>query len=183
MPRLGLVGLPNVGKTSLFNALTGQDAPVAAHPFSTTETLVGVASVPDPRLDALAQLSSSAKVVPSQVQVTDIAGLAPGAASGEGLGNRFLAQIREVDAICLVLRSFVDEGVPGEADPLASLELLELELVLADLASLQGQLERRRKAAKGDRSLQPLVDAAERAEAALADGVPLWRAGLEAEDK
>lgn len=182
MPRLGLVGLPNVGKTSLFNALTGQDAPVAPHPFSTTETVVGVASVPDERLDALARLSSSAKVVPSQVQVTDIAGLAPGAASGEGLGNRFLAQIREVDAICLVLRAFVDERVPGEADPVASLELLELELVLADLASLQGQLERRRKAAKSDRSLQPLVDAAERAEVALADGVPLWRAGLGAED-
>jgi GTP-binding protein YchF len=183
MPRLGLVGLPNAGKTSLFNALTGQDAPVAAHPFSTTETAIGVASVPDERLDALARLSSSAKVVRSQVQVTDIAGLAPGAASGEGLGNRFLAQIREVDAICLVLRGFADPSVPGEADPLASLELLELELVLADLASLQGQLERRRKAAKGDRSLQPLVEAAERAEAALSDGVPLWRAGLDPEDR
>ena len=146
MERIGLVGLPNSGKTSLFNALTGASAPVAAHPFTTTETSVGVAHVPDPRLFALGLMSSSARCVEALVEVVDIAGLVAGADRGEGLGNRFLAGIREVDALCLVLRSFGDDRVPGESDPLAALGVLELELVLADLASIPGSLPDLRRA-------------------------------------
>ncbi len=153
MERLGLVGLPNAGKSSLFNALTGGNAPVAAHPFSTTETNVGVAQVPDERLEALAEMSKSRKVVRATQEFVDIAGLVAGAASGEGLGNRFLAGIREVDAICLVLRAFEDENVAGDHDPLADLQVLELELVLADLATVESQIDKRRKAAKADKSL------------------------------
>lgn len=181
MERLGLVGLPNAGKTSLFNALTGADAPVAAHPFTTTETSVAVAPVPDARLTALAAMSQSRKVVHAGVEVVDIAGLVAGAASGEGLGNRFLAGIREVDALCLVLRAFADDEVVGEHDPLAALETLELELVLADLATLDTQLDKRRKAARADKSLAAEVAALEAAHAVLAEGVPLYRAALDAE--
>src|SRR5712692_9922075 len=113
MERLGIVGLPNAGKSSLFNALTGGNAAVASHPFSTTETNVGVAQVPDSRLDRLAEMSKSRKIVHATVEFVDIAGLVAGASTGEGLGNRFLAGIREVDAICLVLRAFADDNVPG----------------------------------------------------------------------
>src|SRR3954453_20232263 len=130
--RLGIVGLPNAGKSALFNALTGGDAAVAPHPFSTTETNVGVAQVPDHRLLALAEMSESRKVVHATVEFVDIAGLVAGSASGEGLGNRFLAGIREVDAIVLVLRAFRDDNVVGDTDPLDDLHTLELELLLAD---------------------------------------------------
>src|SRR5579859_5148003 len=128
MERLGIVGLPNSGKSSLFNALTGGSAVVASHPFSTTETAVGVAQVPDTRLDKLAAMSASRKVVHATVEFVDIAGLVAGAAAGEGLGNRFLAGIREADALCLVLRSFEDPNVVGGNDPLEDLGVLELEL-------------------------------------------------------
>src|SRR6516225_11589019 len=139
MERLGIVGLPNAGKSSLFNALTGGNAAVAAHPFSTTETHVGVARVPDHRVDALALMSKSRKVVHATVEFVDIAGLVAGSASGEGLGNRFLAGIREADAICLVLRAFEDDNVAGNTDPLEDLQVLELELVLADAATVESQ--------------------------------------------
>src|ERR1700732_4286105 len=115
MERLGIVGLPNAGKSSLFNALTGGSAPVAAHPFSTTETTIGVAPVPDARVEALGRISKSDKLVHATVELVDIAGLVAGASTGEGLGNRFLGGIREADAICLVLRSFEDPNVPGGA--------------------------------------------------------------------
>src|SRR5438105_15952272 len=141
--RLGIVGLPNSGKSSLFNALTGGAAAVAPHPFSTTETTVGVAQVPDHRLVVLAEMSNSRKVVHATVELVDIAGLVAGASTGEGLGNRFLAGIREADAILLVLRAFEDAEVAGDTDPLGDLHTLELELVLADLASAEGQLDRR----------------------------------------
>ena len=131
MERLGIVGLPNSGKSSLFNALTGGSALVAAHPFSTTETTVGVAQVPDHRLDQLAVMSASRKVVHATEEFVDIAGLVAGASTGEGLGNRFLAGIREADALCLVLRAFEDNEVVGDTDPLSDLGVLELELVLA----------------------------------------------------
>jgi GTP-binding protein YchF len=180
--RLGLVGLPNAGKTSLFNALTGADAPVAAHPFTTTETSVAVAPIPDARLDALAEMSASKKVVRAGVEVVDIAGLVAGSSTGEGLGNRFLAGIREVDALCLVLRAFDDAGVPGETDPLEALQTLELELVLADLATVESQIDKRRKAARADKSLAAEVAAMERAQGALQGGTPLYRAGLHPED-
>jgi ribosome-binding ATPase len=174
--RLGLVGLPNSGKTSLFNALTGSSAPVAPHPFTTTDTSVGSAPLHDARLDALAQMSASRKVVRATVEVVDIAGLVPGSSTGEGLGNRFLGGIREVDAICLVLRAFDHPEVPGETDPLAALRELEIELVLADLSSIESQLEKRRKAARADKSQGPAVEAVEAAAATLSAGTPLYRA-------
>jgi len=180
MERLGLVGLPNAGKTSLFNALTGARAPVATHPFTTTETSVAVAPLPDARLDALSAMSASRKTVRAGVEVVDIAGLVPGASAGEGLGNRFLAGIREVDALCMVLRAFADDEVPGDTDPVEALAVLELELVLADLGTVESQLDKRRKAARADKSLAGQVTAMEKAQQALADGVPLYRAGMDA---
>ena len=180
--KLGIVGLPNAGKSSLFNALTGGSALVAPHPFSTTDTSVGVAQVPDHRLEALAEMSRSRKVVHATVELVDIAGLVEGSSSGEGLGNRFLAGIREVDALIYVLRAFEDAGVAGGNDPAADLAVLDLELVLADLASAETQLGRRRKAAKSDRSLTGEVDALERAVAVLQEGTALHRAGLSDEE-
>jgi ribosome-binding ATPase len=179
--RLGLVGLANAGKSSVFNALTGGHVPVAAHPFSTIETSVGVAPLPDARLDALAELSHSLKVVRAGVEFVDIAGLVAGSAGGEGMGNRFLAGIREVDALVVVLRAFKDDSVSGPDDALDSLETLELELVLADMASLENQSEKRRKQAriKGDANLAAEADAIDAAMVALQDGVPLFRSSLD----
>jgi len=182
--RLGIVGLPNAGKSSLFNALTGGSAVVAPHPFSTTETNVGVAHVPDHRLTALAEMSKSRKVVPATVEFVDIAGLVAGAASGEGLGNRFLGGIREADAVCLVLRSFEDLNVPGGTDPLADLTVLELELVLADAATVDNQLDKRRRAAKsGDKQAAAEADALEAASKVLQEGTPIWRSSLDKEQR
>jgi ribosome-binding ATPase len=183
MERLGIVGLPNAGKSSLFNALTGGSAPVAAHPFSTTETNTGVAHVADHRLDVLADMSRSKKVVQATVEFVDIAGLVAGASSGEGLGNRFLAGIREVDALCLVLRAFEDENVTGGHDPVEDLGVLELELVLADVASVDNLVDKRRKAAKTDKSLAGEVAALEAASAALNGGTPIYRSSLPAEQR
>jgi ribosome-binding ATPase len=183
MERLGLVGLPNSGKSSLFNALTGLSAPVAPHPFTTTETSVAVAPVPDTRLDTLARLSNSRKVVRASVEVVDIAGLVPGSSTGEGLGNRFLAGIREVEALCMVLRAFENPAAPGESDPSDALEALELELVLADVATIESLLDKRRKAARADKSLAAEVVAMESAHAVLSSGVPLYRAPLDPEQR
>jgi ribosome-binding ATPase len=181
MEQLGLVGLPNAGKTSLFNALTGASALVAPHPFTTTEKSVGIAPLPDPRLAALAAMSHSKNVVRAGVQVVDIAGLVAGSSTGEGLGNRFLAGIREVDALCLVLRAFEDEAVVGETDPLEALGILELELMLADAESIESQIDKRRRAAKSDKSLLGEVAAMEVALQSLSAGVPLYRAGFDPE--
>jgi len=179
MERFGLVGLPNAGKSALFNALTGGSATVAPHPYSTTETHVGVAHVADPRLDALAQMSASKKVVYATAEFVDIAALQRGSSQGEGLGNRFLGGIREVDAILYVLRAFVDDNVVGGHDPLDDLHTLEFELTLADLASAEGQIDRRRKAAKGTKpepTAAAEVAALEWAIGVLGDGTPLYRA-------
>ena len=183
MERLGIVGLPNSGKSSLFNALTGGSVPVAAHPFSTTESTVGVAHVPDHRLDQLAVMSASRKVVPATVEFVDIAGLVAGSSTGEGLGNRFLAGIREADALCLVLRAFEDENVVGATDPVSDLGVLELELVLADVATVESQIDKRRKAARSDKSLAGEVVALERAQAQLEAGTPVYRSSLSPEDR
>ncbi|HEX2849495.1 MAG TPA: redox-regulated ATPase YchF [Acidimicrobiales bacterium] len=183
MEKLGIVGLPNSGKSALFNALTGSDATVAPHPFSTTETNVGVAQVPDPRLVALAAMSKSRKTVHTHVEFVDIAGLVAGSAQGEGLGNRFLAGIREVDALLLVLRSFVDDNVVGGTDPLEDLQVLELELVLADAATVENQIDKRRKAARADKSLLGEVAALEAAVEVLQAGTPIYRSALTADQR
>jgi GTP-binding protein YchF len=183
LERLGLVGLPNSGKSSLFNALTGASTMVAAHPFSTTETAVGVAHVPDERVDLLGEMSHSKKLVYTSFEIVDIAALVKGASGGEGLGNTFLGSLRDCDAILFVLRAFEDDSVPGDTDPVAALETLELELVLADLASAEGRLERQRRAAKGDKTLAAEIAALERAVGVLSDGMPIYRAGLSAEER
>ena len=180
---MGLIGLPNSGKSSLFNALTGASTVVAAHPFSTTETTVGVAHVPDERVDLLGEMSQSKKLVYASFEIVDIAALVKGASGGEGLGNSFLGSLRDCDAILFVLRAFDDDSAPGDADPVAALETLELELVLADLASAEGRLERQRRAAKGDKSLGVEIAALERAVGVLSDGVPIYRAGLSTDER
>ncbi len=181
MERVGLVGLPNSGKSMLFNALTGASVPVAVHPFTTTETTVGVAHVPDHRLAALAEMSASRKVVEAAVEVVDIAGLVAGAEHGEGLGNRFLAGIREVDALCLVLRSFRDDEVSGETDPLSALSVLELELVLTDAATIESQLAKQQKAVRSNPSLAGSVEAMKEAHEVLQAGIPIYRSSLPAD--
>ncbi|PLS76227.1 MAG: redox-regulated ATPase YchF [Actinobacteria bacterium] len=185
MERLGIVGRPNAGKSSLFNALTGGSAAVAPHPFSTTETNVGMAQVPDHRLDALSAMSASRKTVRATVELADVAGLVAGSSTGEGLGNRFLAGIREADALCLVLRAFEDPNVGGGHDALEDLEVLELELVLADADTIENQLTKRRKAARADRSstLAAEVAALEVALDHLQAGTPLYRAGLSSDQR
>jgi hypothetical protein len=183
MERLGLVGVPNSGKSSLFNALTGGHAVVAPHPFSTTESSVGVAMVPDDRLTRLSEMSRSKKTVHATVELVDIAALVKGANTGEGLGNRFLGSLREVDALLFVLRDFADDNVVGSTDPVEQLATLELELVIADLASVQGKVERQRKAARADKSLQPEVDALDAAVPVLDAGEPLYRSSLAAEER
>ncbi|MDH3301973.1 MAG: redox-regulated ATPase YchF [Acidimicrobiia bacterium] len=178
MEKFGFVGLPNAGKSSLYNALTGGGALAAPYAFATTDPNVGVAKVFDHRLDALAEMSHSKNVVPASVQFNDIGGLVEGASKGEGLGNKFLAGIREVDAIVFVLRAFRDDDVPGPQDPLEHLRIVELELTYADLETVEKQIDKKRKALKGDPSLRDEVEAAEAALVHLEAGVPLYRSGL-----
>jgi GTP-binding protein YchF len=180
--RIGFVGLPNAGKSSLFNALGGS-ALAAAYPFATVDPNVAIVSVPDERLDRLAAMSNSQKVVHAAVEFVDIAGLVEGAHQGEGLGNRFLAHIREVDAITFVLRAFQDADVMGPTDPLEHLATVETELALADLQSVEGKVERHRKAAKLDKKLQVEVDALDAALAALSEGTPIYRSTVSAEHR
>ena len=172
MERFGFVGLPNAGKSSLYNALAGGGALAAPYAFATRDPNVGVAKVLDGRLDALAAMSASRNVVPASVQFVDIGGLVEGASKGEGLGNRFLANIREADAVVYVLRAFEDADVPGPSDPLEHLRVVELELTLADLEAVENQVAKRRKAAKADKSLADEVAALDAAEAVLSEGTP-----------
>ena len=183
MERFGFVGLPNAGKSSLYNALSGGSALAAPYAFATKDPNVGVAKVIDDRLDRLAAMSNSKNVVPASVEFLDIGGLVEGASTGEGLGNKFLANIREVDAIVFVLRAFVDEDVTGPSDPLEHLRVVEIELALADLESVEKQIDKRRKAAKQDRSIADEVEALGRAHAVLAEGTPIYRSDLAAEDR
>ncbi len=183
MERFGLVGLPNAGKSSLYNAFTGGGALAAPYPFATKDPNIGVAKVPDERLDRLAAMSKSKNVVHAAVEVVDIGGLVEGASKGEGLGNRFLANIREVDAVVFVLRAFEDDDVPGPSDPLEHLRVVELELALADLETVEKRLAQAERQAKLDRSLGDELDALRVANAALSDGRPLYRAGLTADQR
>ncbi len=178
MERFGFVGLPNAGKSSLYNALAGGGALAAPYAFATTDPNIGVAKVPDARLDRLAEMSASRKVVPASVEFADIGGLVEGASQGEGLGNKFLAGIREVDAIVFVLRAFADTDVPGSSDPLDHLRVVEVELALADLDTSEKQLDKARRASKGDPSLTPVVAALAKAVEWLEEGVPLYRCDL-----
>ena len=154
---IGIVGLPNVGKSTLFNALTKKGVPAENYPFCTIDPSVGVVAVPDFRLDKLAEMSHSAKKVPAAVEFVDIAGLVKGASQGEGLGNQFLTHIREVDAIAEVVRMFDDEDVHhvhGETDPLRDIEVIDLELVLADMQTAEKRLERvERDSKSGEKEL------------------------------
>ncbi|HEV7369838.1 redox-regulated ATPase YchF [Arenibaculum sp.] len=171
----GIVGLPNVGKSTLFNALTATQAAEAANfPFCTKEPNVGRVGVPDPRLDKIAAIGKSAKIIPTQLEIVDIAGLIRGASKGEGLGNQFLANIREVDAIIHVLRCFEDGDVThveGDVDPLRDAETVDTELMLADMDSLERRLAPLQKRAKaGDKEAKLLAEVMEKALAALQDG-------------
>jgi ribosome-binding ATPase len=183
----GIVGLPNVGKSTLFNALTATQAAQAAnYPFCTIEPNVGRVAVPDPRLDTLAGIATSAKIVATQLEFVDIAGLVKGASKGEGLGNQFLANIREVDAIAHVLRCFEDGDVThvsGKIDPVSDAEVVETELMLADLDSLEKRLPNLEKRAKGgDKEAAAEVPVVKKALDALRDGKPARLAAITADE-
>ena len=171
--KLGIVGLPNVGKSTLFNALTNAGAESANYPFCTIEPNVGVVAVPDKRMDVLAEMYNPEKYTPAVIEFVDIAGLVKGASKGEGLGNKFLSHIREVDAILHVVRCFEDDNiihVDGSIDAMRDLETINLELIFSDMEILERRMDRVKKAMKGDKSLAVEVELLERVYAALESG-------------
>ena len=181
---IGIVGLPNVGKSTLFNALTKNDVLAANYPFATIDPNVGVVGVPDPRLQQLAALFGSAKIVPATVSFVDIAGIVKGASEGAGLGNKFLANIREADAICQVIRAFSDPDVvhvDGQVSPKDDIETINTELILADLQTLEKALPRLQKEARLDKHKVGVVACVEAAQAVLEQGQTIFAAALDPE--
>jgi GTP-binding protein YchF len=182
----GIVGLPNVGKSTIFNALTAAGAEMANYPFCTIEPNVGVVAVQDPRVDALVALVKPQRVVPTVMEFVDIAGLVKGASQGEGLGNQFLGHIRQVDAVAHVVRCFVDEDithVQGRVDPVTDIQVIETELMLADLAALEKRLTATSKKAKvGEKEAKLLEQLYQRVVQGLNDGTPIRLQGLTAEE-
>ena len=181
---LGIVGLPNVGKSTLFNALTKNDVLAANYPFATIEPNTGVVGVPDARLAHLARIFDSAEIIPATVTFVDIAGIVKGASEGAGLGNKFLANIRESNAICQVLRAFHDDDVvhvEGRVSPADDIETINTELILADLQTLDNAIPRLTKEARNDKTKAPVLAAAEQAVEILNQGTTLCSAGFDSE--